>query len=395
MAPASSLSKYGGTDRWKFDATGYFRIDRTEEGRWFFVDPDGCAFLTVGVAHADDSDLKYPHNVEKVWKGRYGASKERWIKEGLTKDLKEWGFNTIAWTQDYVGGGWREEFDWAQRVTVQQSTSQFTPRDFEVADMPYVYLLEVAETADWNGDPVFPDVWGDDFEDHCAYLARSVVVDHADNPNLIGYSYVDAPSWAPHVSGADFPQLLGLDEAARNEKLYDVASKYYETMHRHLREYDQNHLILGDLFNGDRPLPEPVLEALKPYVDVVGVQYFPGDTVEARERMKAHAASVVEITGKPLYIPDIGNWAPTELNPHRVKDPTGRLAGLESQAERARHYIETLDSVLHEPWCVGWHWCAYFENLARGWGMKDPWDEPYEDLVRPVAEFNKTIYDRL
>ena len=26
---------------------------------------------------------------------------------------------------------------------------------------------------------------------------------------------------------------------------------------------------------------------------------------------------------------------------------------------------------------------------------KDPWDEPYEDLVRPVAEFNTTIYDRL
>ena len=41
MASTSRLSKYGGTDRWTFDATGFFRVDQTEAGRWFFVDPDG------------------------------------------------------------------------------------------------------------------------------------------------------------------------------------------------------------------------------------------------------------------------------------------------------------------------------------------------------------------
>jgi hypothetical protein len=41
----------------------------------------------------------------------------------------------------------------------------------------------------------------------------------------------------------------------------------------------------------------------------------------------------------------------------------------------------------------GWHWCGYIENLNRGWGMKDPWDEPYTDYVDPVADFNRTVYD--
>ncbi len=237
----------------------------------------------IGVAHADDSDLKYPHNVE-IWRERYGGSKERWVLEGVAKDLKSWGFNTIGWTQEYVGGGWRKAFDWAERITVQQSTSQWVPRDFQTADMPYVVLMRGLQTEDWNGDPLFPDVWSLDFEDHVNYLTRSTVVDHASDQNLIGYSYVDAPSWAPHVSGEDFPQLKGLTGSARETKLFDVASRYYEAMATGIRKYDPNHLILGDLFNGDRPLPDVVLEALRPFVDVLAIQYFPGDTDAARQR---------------------------------------------------------------------------------------------------------------
>ncbi|MCW2803305.1 MAG: hypothetical protein QOF52_2437 [Propionibacteriaceae bacterium] len=389
----SNASPYGGTDDRQFEASGVFRIEQ-QNGRWWFVDPSGAGFLTVGVAHADDSDLKYLHNVD-IWREKYGSSKERWIREGLVPDLDAWGFNTIGWTQDYVGGGWRKAFDWNERVTVQQSTSQFSPRDFEVADRPYVVLMEVAKTEDWYGDPVFPDVFSEDFEDHCAYLTRSTCVDHARSSNLIGYSYDDAPSWARHVSGADFPQLIDLPENKREDRLFEIASKYYETMHRHIRQHDSEHLILGDLYNGDRPLPDAVLEAMKPYVDVLGIQYFPGDTDEAKQRMIEHASAAVALTGKPLYVPDIGNWAPTELNPHRVGDPSGRLAGLDSHAERARHYIETIGVLLEQPWFLGFHWCAYLENKARGWGIKDPWDRAYEDFTGPVAEFNKSIYDRI
>ena len=388
----ANLSKYGGNADIRFQATGYFRVEQTPK-RWWFVDPDGCAFLTIGVAHADDSDLKYPHNLS-IWEDKYGGSKERWIREGLVRDLKNWGFNTIGWTQDYVGGGWRKAFDWGERVTVQQSI-QFHPRDFQVADMPYVVLLRVAETEDWNGDPVFPDVFSADFEDHCAFLARSVCVDHADSPNLLGYSFVDAPSWSRHVSGADFPQLVDADIDDRDEGLLPIARKYYETMARNIRIYDRNHLILGDLYNGDRELPAAVLEAAVPFVDVFGVQYFPGDTAEGRERIKKHGAGVSQLTGRPVYIPDIGNWAPTRLNPHRVADPTGRLAGVESQAARAQNYIDSIGSLMHEPWFLGFHWCAYIENGARGWGIKDPWDEVYEDFVGPVRAFNESIYDRI
>jgi hypothetical protein len=30
------------------------------------------------------------------------------------------------------------------------------------------------------------------------------------------------------------------------------------------------------------------------------------------------------------------------------------------------------------------HWCSYLENPARGWRIKDPWDQPYADFVEPA-----------
>ncbi len=44
---------------------------------------------------------------------------------------------------------------------------------------------------------------------------------------------------------------------------------------------------------------------------------------------------------------------------------------------------------------IGWHWCAYVENTARDWGIKDPCDKPYREFVGPVMAFNKYIYDKI
>lgn len=383
----SEIDLYGGSSRWQFEPNGFFTLNRNDTGRWMLTDPIGNGFLSVGLNHLDDSDLKYPHNIN-IWKERYGGSRESWIKNAVVHDLKKWGFNTIGWTQQYVGGGWREKFDWSKIVVVEHG-SQWTPKELEAAQIPYIYHMRLAENENWNGRPFYPDVFHEDFDDHCYYLARSVAADLADSKYLIGYSFVDAPLWFPHPAGADFPQLKGLAGTAREDMLHQVAHKYFETIARHIRAYDPNHLILGDRFNGDNELPDAVLEGMQDYVDVLSVQYYPGNTPEARESMRKHAAGLYKKTGKPILIPDIGNWTATEMNPHRTMD------GVETQAARAKHYIETFDAIIKEDWLLGWHWCGYIENLNRGWGMKDPHDEIYEDYVLPISEYNHNVYGKL
>ena len=68
---------------------------------------------------------------------------------------------------------------------------------------------------------------------------------------------------------------------------------------------------------------------------------------------------------------------------------------MSSQAERGSNYVESIGTLLTEPWFLGWHWCSYVENTGRGWGIKDPWDEAYTDLSEPMTAFNKSVYDKL
>jgi len=381
----SAPNSYGGSTELTFPSTGYFRVEKAAD-RWWLVDPDGGAFITVGLNHADESNLKYPHNAE-VWKKKYG-SREKWIRDGVVKDLKDWGFNTIGWTQEYISGDWGVALDWfGDPIDLGHSTTGWSAADFKTADMPYVLQLRVEQIEDWNGYPAFRDVDSRDFDVYCDYLARSVCFDHAESKNLIGYFLVDIPAWLPHASGADFPQLKGLDEAARNEKLFNVATKYYQTITKHIRKYDPNHLILGDRYNGNKGIPAAVLQAMKPSVDVLSVQYFTAPNEESRRQMRDDLARWHEETAKPVIIADIGNWAPTELNPNRV-------SGIDDQRGRGEDYAAAINWVIGEPWFLGWHWCAYVENTGRGWGVKDPWDEPYHDFVEPVTEFNKSVYQR-
>ncbi len=117
---------------------------------------------------------------------------------------------------------------------------------------------------------------------------------------------------------------------------------------------------------------------MAPFVDVLSVPYFNEPTHESRTAMRNDLARwSAQSGGKPVVIADIGNWTPTELNPHRT--------GLGSCDD----YGAALDAVLGEPWFAGWHWCAYVENTGRSWGLKDPWGEPYRDLTDPMTAHNR------
>jgi len=357
----SGLSLYGGDLKRRFEATGFFRVKRVGE-RWHLVDPDGSAFISIGLNHAEETNLKYPHNFH-VWKERYG-SREKWIREGVVRDCRRWGVNTIGWTQDWMTRDMRHGHGWRRR-------------DFEIADMPYCVLLPIAEIEEYNAHPFYPDVFSDEFESYCEYTARSTCVDHAEDKNLIGYFLVDVPAWEGHRTGAYFPTA---GEPITEKRTRKLADKYYETICGYIRKYDPNHLILGDRYNGKSGLGEAVLEAMKPHVDVLSIQYF-----DRYDNMISNLRKWQAESDKPVLLADIGRRCPTHFRPNDHDE------GILTQADRARFYIETMSELLKEPWFIGWHWCAYVENPARSNGVKDPWDEPHEEFLEPVGEFNRRV----
>ena len=82
---------------------GYFRVQQSKSGGWAFVDPFGEPFVSLALNHLDDSDLRYPHNVD-VFDRKYGT-RRNWVK-GVVRDLEDLNFNTIGWTGQYVSGDW-------------------------------------------------------------------------------------------------------------------------------------------------------------------------------------------------------------------------------------------------------------------------------------------------
>ncbi len=73
--PVRHLDRFGGWKGKRFEATGFFRVEKDE--RWWLVTPEGNAFLSFGINHL------YPD----LWKQDY--NREAWQKRLNLDDLND------------------------------------------------------------------------------------------------------------------------------------------------------------------------------------------------------------------------------------------------------------------------------------------------------------------
>ena len=355
------LSEYGGAQDMQFTATGFFHT-HYDGNRWWLVDPHGCAFLSLSLNHTDFTDPLH-HRVLHIWERKYG-SVENWVRNGVAKRFREWGFNTIGWTQNAVTKDARHGYQWSYEM-------------FQEADLPYVYLLRPLEIEHWNYNPVFTDVFSSWFEEYCDYQARYACVRMRDDPKLIGYSLAAWPAWMGHPTGrwfADAPDPQSEDGKAH---MLDIMRKYLDTMRSAIRRYDKNHMFLGDRLStsGRRMegLPDEIIQAAAEYVDVITVQFF-GDPWEAQE---PHFRRWHELTNKPL------------MNMDSERADNRKRIDLE---KRGAAYVETIGSSLREPYMVGYHWCGFQDTDQRISGGFISMQDEVAACIGEVAECNHHLY---
>ena len=245
---------------------GFFTVAQ-RGGRWWLLTPEGKPFFSLGLNHIDSSPLRYAETGD-LWQKKYGNSTKRWLEEAVRRDLLDWGFNSVGWTQEVVIRG----------ETIHRHSPSFTLEEYQWLGLPYCHLLPFAETHQWDNEVRLPDFFSRDFEDWCDYVARSQCSRFADDSKLIGYFYTDCPVWV-HTSrwnkwkGPLFdPQKLETD--AGRAELRKLATRYYQVTHTAIRRYDPHHLILGDRYEANAPLPIEVVESALPFVDVLCFQDF-------------------------------------------------------------------------------------------------------------------------
>lgn len=334
--------------------SGLFFKTKKQEGRWMLISPAGTPFWSIGINHVDAATLRQLNSGE-VWTKKYDNSMEKWLAS-VQKDLIDWGFNTLGWNQELV----------TFNAQNKHHSRSFTYEEYQWLNMPYCHLLPFIESHQWETATRLPDIRSKGFAEWCDYVARDQCVRMKEDPNLIGYFFTDCPTWVHHRADNAWKAPLfdpeRLKSSAGQKDLFDLASTYYRVITASIKRYDPNHLILGDRYEAMQPIPEAVIKAALPYVDVFSFQCFaPTKTIGKKLQHWAN------FTNKPILLADSATWLPTKAPGWPPK---------EDRHMDAVEYENILKTLRQNSNCIGFHLCgAYLRNKVRRYGLKDAQDE--------------------
>jgi agarase len=372
--------QFGGWERVKGRATGFFHLECID-GKWWFVTPEGNAFVSKGVCCIGWGDLSpslgrnpYGELMEKTY-----GTREAWAPVAAER-VRGWGFNTV--------GSWSAREMWGQ-------------------GLPYTVILNLAAstTKDMWLKGLVPDVFAPEFAEAAQRRAAEVCGPMRNDPLLIGYysdnemrwdrdwrsqqtlleTCLEMPEGAPGRRAAE--EVLGgsADRAGANaefQRLY--AQRYFSVCREAILKADPNHLVLGCRFAGYAPMA--VIEAMKGQVAVVSWNNY--DHRPPTEQLRQAAAA----TDCPVMITEFGFKAMDSGLPNT----RGAGVPLATQQERADLLEKYVMELLATNFCVGYHWFQYVDQPKEGrfdgensnFGLVSIGDRPWDVVVERVKAVN-------
>jgi hypothetical protein len=341
----------------------FFTVGNTNERR-FLKTPAEREYFSIGMNHIDSA----PFRATASWSRDFRSDNRRWLRQ-VREDLVSWGFNTVGWVQEYVVINDRHH----------RHSRSFVPEEYAWLGLPFCHMPPFLEAHGWEIETRLPKVDSAEFAEWCDYVARDHCARLRDETHLIGYFFSDVPSWVQTTPlnrwrGTLLDPDLNKSPSVQTE-MFRLASAYYRTIQEAIRRYDPRHLILGDRYNLQGELPEPIVRAALPYVDVLSFQDFSAPaSIEANLRLWA------ERTAKPVLLADSANWA----EPFAAGWPPR-----EDRQHDVPAYRDLLRRLVRIPSCVGIHLCgAYVKNNARRYGFRTG-DNGLEPHVAGIAAANR------
>jgi hypothetical protein len=392
--------QYGGFKTTEAKATGFFRVEKIA-GIWWFVDPDGHFFLSMGADSMGTSVTTSTQGREQLFAalppadagGRGGASfyvwnlvrrfGPDWVSKWIAltaRRMAAWGFNTVGnWSDQRLADGFHA---------------------------PYVYT-----SRGWGetGPMGIADVYAPNFAETVDRAAAQQCDARKDDPYLLGYFLGNEPPWPGRESVAvdailagpqsslqqELRKFLGAWDTPgdtpgdtpdrRREFLYGVYGKFVETVTAAIRRHDPNHLILGLRFGSTTPVE---MVRLSKIFDVYSLNNY-AYTVNQREIDK-----VREAIDRPILIGEFHFGVPGRGMPPGLK----QTANQDERGVAYRYYVE---NALADRNIVGAHWFEWVDEPSTGRfdgenyniGLVDVTDRPYSELVEAALATHRRLLD--
>lgn len=396
--PAIPRDKYGGRLDERYEATGFFRTQRRADGRWTLVDPDGGAFLSIGM----NSVQPNPTPGGKAALMEQFGDVAGWARATRTL-LVDGGFNTLACWSDYDG------FNAAGAAMPYTTQLNFMSSYGKQRGGTY----QKAGHTGYPNDCIF--VFDAAFEPFAIRHAHERVARLKDDPNLLGHfsdnelplwkgmlkrylalpdgdeGRIAAQKWWDARRGAETREPADADDDAFMEF---VADRYYGIVARALKAADPNHLFLGSRLLMTSAKKEAVLRGCAKHVDVLSVNYY-GGWQAAPETIGPWG----RVVGKPYMVTEW--YAKGEDSGLANTGGAGWL--VKTQADRGAFYQHFALSLLADPNCVGFHWFKYIDNDPANTAA-DPSNrdsnkgivsnryQRYEPLIERMTTLNRAAY---
>jgi hypothetical protein len=432
---SDKLDRYGGLSSIQFNASGFFRTHKAD--RWWFVTPEGSAFLSFGLNHPNSEYLLQNYNID-FWKKEFGfqdasepSFREGFIKKVMT-DLALFGMNTI-------GTHARKE-------------------EFGKLKVPYIQGLFFVNTSYWLNPKAqaFSDVFSIEFEQHCENVAQRLVEPRSNDPYLIGYTLTDCPvmtdldaaehgqdpwggpspevpTWprvlrnmGPDKPGkkvyvslirkryssikkfndvyktqfSSFRDLLNsinwgsyyrnteIDDITDNQIfLIEILEKYYSVSLAAIRKFDTSHLIFGDIVNAQTCPPDEIISKICEHTDLIAYQYY-GDYDQQSTILNRWS----KLTGKPLFHADSSFC----VSYNEMPAPVGAICP--DQEIRAQRFLDFANKAFSRPDFIGWNWCGWVDSwkewkkVRQHSGLQDPFGRYHHPMPETMAGFGSKLY---
>jgi len=418
--PGEGLTRFGGwANGPTLEATGFFRVEKVK-GRWWFVDPEGKLFWSLGVNTTGNS-------VETLIKGREelfpvedrGRKTIRYYEENLKRKYGEEG-----WKEAHVGVTVGRMQEWGLNTVGAWSI----PEMAATRRVPYTLMVHT-RLQRLGGISKIPDPYGAVFKQALNERLANFAAEHAQSPWLLGVFIHNELHWGAETDlvkeiikspGATparqalmsflrkkYGNVTGLNKAWHTEydtfwsmkpgagpkgrKQYDedlqafleaFADRYFSLCREAMDTHFPNQLYLGCRFHVLNP---SVTRAASRYCDVMSANVYRHRV--AGFKMETDADRPFMVSEFHFGVRDYGNWG------------VGLTwaADARNQADLLQVY---LSEALKHPNLVGAHWFMWSNQIVTGRsdgenfgvGLVSVVDRPLPTLLEAFQSVSDAMY---
>jgi len=444
---APNVDQYGG---WKDgpaqEATGFFRTQKID-GKWWFVDPDGKLFWSLGIDCVNgwqDTPIEERENWFENYPGKSSEFKEfehkPWpVGHGHYQGKQPVSFHfSAANLKRKYGADWSKQFgeiahlrlhSWGLNTIGAWSASEI----YNLRKTPYTVILhfggKMLEGSEgyWGK---FRDVFDPSFATEIKKRAEQEKGKSAGDPWCLGYFVDNEIAWGDDVSLALGALKSPPDQPAKKVFLADLKAKYADIAKLNAA-WGTNHASWDALLESKTPPDkEKAKEDLAAFYTKTAETYFKTirDAVKevapkqlylgcrfawTNDRAAAAAGKYCDVVSYNLYYRSIADFKfPGKADVPLIVGEfhfgaldrgmfhTG-LVPTQNQADRAALYKSYVQGALKNPQFVGVHWFQYVDEPTTGRaldgenyqiGFLDNCDTPYPETINAAREVGYSMY---